>query len=471
MKRYLNQLGSIVVRVLGVAMVSGLLFATQAQAFCGFYVAKADTKLFNEASKVVVVRDEHKTVVTMASDYQGDAKEFAMVVPVPAVLKKGQVHITNNALIDHLDAYTAPRLVEYHDSDPCRPRMMHKMARSSMMMESSAPMADSAQAHGVKIEEEFTVGEYDILILSAKESSGLQTWLDQQGYKVPEKARKVLGSYLKQGMKFFVAKVNIKQQEKLGLTYLRPIQMAFESEKFMLPIRLGTVNSKGSQDMFVFALTKQGRVETTNYRTVKIPSNMDLPLFIKKDFDQFYKDMFNVQVKKENNRAVFLEYAWNMNACDPCAADPLSHAQLKELGVFWLNQQSGPVPRQDSQPNLRRIRSSLAANVYVTRLHVRYDAKNFPEDLMFQTTNNKRNYQGRYVMRHPWKGKSSCSMAEDYFARLPQRFEKEAQRLVGLTDWSYKDVRARMETTGQPFKGAAKPSKPSAPWWKGIWND
>ena len=55
-------------------------------------------------------------------------------------------------------------------------------------------------------------------------------------------------------MRFFVAKVNLKEQAKLGFSYLRPLQMAFESPKFMLPIRLGTVNADGPQELFVYAL-------------------------------------------------------------------------------------------------------------------------------------------------------------------------------------------------------------------------
>ena len=73
-------------------------------AFCGFYVAKADTKLFNKASKVVLVRDEDRTVLTMANDFQGDAKDFAVVIPVPTFIEKGQIHVADNALIEHLDA-------------------------------------------------------------------------------------------------------------------------------------------------------------------------------------------------------------------------------------------------------------------------------------------------------------------------------------------------------------------------------
>ena len=117
--------------------------AAPAQAFCGFYVAKADAKLFNKASKVVVARKDQRTVVTMASDYSGDPKEFALVVPVPTVIGKGQIHITDNALIDHVDAYTAPRLVEYFDPDPCavRDQMTKRIGSVALATAPSTPPA------------------------------------------------------------------------------------------------------------------------------------------------------------------------------------------------------------------------------------------------------------------------------------------------------------------------------------------
>ena len=100
-------------------LLGGVLVQSGASAFCGFYVARADARLFNEASQVVLVRDGPRTVVTMSSDYQGPVKDFAMVVPVPTFVEREQIHVTDGALVEHLDAYTAPRLVEYFDPDPC----------------------------------------------------------------------------------------------------------------------------------------------------------------------------------------------------------------------------------------------------------------------------------------------------------------------------------------------------------------
>ena len=76
------------------ATILGLLARAQpASAFCGFYVTKADTQLFNKGSQMVLVRDEDRTIMTMANDFRGDPSEFAMVIPVPTVLEREQIHV------------------------------------------------------------------------------------------------------------------------------------------------------------------------------------------------------------------------------------------------------------------------------------------------------------------------------------------------------------------------------------------
>ncbi|MGH9420622.1 MAG: DUF2330 domain-containing protein, partial [Thermoanaerobaculia bacterium] len=104
-----------------VILILAFLAASQAHAFCGFYVAKGDARIFNRASQVVIVRDQDRTVMTMANDFQGSVKDFAVVIPVPTKIERGQIHVADKALIDHLDAYSSPRLVEYFDPDPCAP--------------------------------------------------------------------------------------------------------------------------------------------------------------------------------------------------------------------------------------------------------------------------------------------------------------------------------------------------------------
>ncbi len=218
---------------------------------------------------------------------------------------------------------------------------------------------------------------------------------------------------------------------------------------------MGTRPANGPQELFIFMLTRNGRVETANYQTSKLPSNLDIPLFVKGEFGDFYRAMFDHQVDKDRMKNVYLEYAWNMGWCDPCAAGPLSVAELRELGVFW----QGEVANRGSK--------GLARDVFVTRLHVRYTADTFPNDFVFRETTDRSNFQGRYILRHPWKGeRSQCEAAEQYFSSLPQRFETEAQNLAGLTGWEITTIREKMASNGQSFE--EKPAK-KVKWYQRLW--
>ena len=421
------------------AVVAQLVsFTVPAAAFCGFYVAKADAKLFNKTSKVVLARDGKTTAITMASDYEGEPKEFAVVIPVPTFIERKQIGVVDMKTIDHLDAFTAPRLVEYHDHDPCQPPVAY-LARRGGPLPSPTVLESAVKYKGVTVEATYDVGEYDVSILSAQESDGLVNWLIDNGYKIPNGAEPVLGSYIKQNMRFFVAKVNLERMQQLANGYLRPLQVRYESAKFMLPLRLGTVNASGPQDLIVYALTKNGRVEATNYRTVKLPSDVDVPLYVKDEFGPFYKAMFERAVEREKMRAVFVEYAWDMAWCDPCAADPMTNKELVELGARWI----------ESDDDKAFTSRGGGSNAFVTRLHVRYDDKTFPEDLVLLETKDRSNFQGRYVLRHPWKGKMSCPAGEQYRASLQPRFKKEAENLSNLTGWSQREIEDRMALGGQ----------------------
>ncbi|QQS13643.1 MAG: DUF2330 domain-containing protein [Rhodospirillales bacterium] len=420
-----------------------------ASAFCGFYVGKADSSLFNEASQVILARDGRRTTLSMLNDYKGALTEFALVVPVPVVLRREQVKVIEKKTFERLDSYSAPRLAEYFDEDPCAPRppMVAMAPSSSRDMAGGAPRRGE-KALGVTVEDSFSVGEYDIVILSATESDGLETWLTQNGYRIPAGAAPALRPYILQGMKFFVAKVNLKEQAKTGGQFLRPIQFTFESEKFMLPMRLGMINAQGPQDMIVYVLSKTGRVESTNYRTVKLPANMDLPTCLRDPgrFKDFYKAMFDRRARDEGFRAVFTEYVWDMAWCDPCAADPLSRDELLAAGVTWLGE--GPAGQTGGQGRVRPTPMPPgAAPVTLTRLHVRYTRESFPEDLALQETGDRQNFQTRYVLRHPWSGPTGataqCPAAVEYGRALRARQEREVQTLSNLTGWNIDEVRRR----------------------------
>ncbi|MGL5942153.1 MAG: DUF2330 domain-containing protein [Waterburya sp.] len=439
-----------ILRILFSCILTGVIFIfgiKPALAFCGFYVAKADTSLYNQASQVIIARDEDRTVLTMSNDYQGEVKDFAMVVPVPVVLQKEQVHVSEGKIIQRLDDFSAPRLVEYFDEDPCDLRAYERL--ESFRSIPNAALAPSPKQEaadlGVTVEEQFSVGEYDIVILSAKESDGLETWLIQNDYKIPKGAKELLQPYIRQNLKFFVAKVNLAEYNSNGFEKLRPISIAFESPKFMLPIRLGMMNAQGDQDLIVYLLSPQGQVQLTNYRTVKVPSDSEIPEFVKEEFKEFYTAMFQNAYEQQNKQVAFLEYAWDMSSCDPCSAEPLNQEELKQAGVFWLDQQAN--------------NPWGGSNVFITRLHVRYSRDKFPEDLKFQATSDRNLFQGRYIIRHPFTGNITCDAGKEYQQSVKGRQEREAKTLASLTGWEIKDIRDRIKfVKAQPM-----------PWWENLW--
>jgi hypothetical protein len=441
------------------AAILVLVTAVPAWAFCGFYVAGANTKLFNEASQVIIAHQDDKTVLTMANDFQGAVKDFALVVPVPVAIKREQVNVGDISILKKLDTFSQPRLVEYNDPDPCNTTAEDGAAESSGPQRRRVPRAlakPTAGGSGVTIEDSFKVNEYEILILSAKESDGLESWLRGNGYRVPKGSAAVLKPYIRQNMKFFVAKVDLKEFDKSGQKFLRPLQIAYQSPKFMLPIRLGMLNAKGDQDLVAYILSPKGQVEVANYRTVKVPTGNLVPEFVKDDFGKFYQATFQRSYEQENKKVAFLEYAWDVSNCDPCSTEPPTAAELRSAGVFWSNG-TGSKPQPPSRGRPPRPRPS---NTFITRLHVRYSRAKFAEDLVFQETSNRENFQGRYVMTHPFRGAANCPAAENYRRTVADRQQQEAQNLSNLTGWKLSDVQKRI----QPLAATKPEEEKFWPW-------
>lgn len=407
--------------------------------FCGFYVSKADATLKNKTSQVILVRDGNRNVITMYNDFKGDTKDFAMVVPVPAVLQKSDVKVVDQSLFQRLNDYSAPRLVEYYDKNPCDMARKYKseVFANSVGNFNYAAVADSDKTereYHVKVEAQYIVGEYDIIILSAKESNGLKDWLTDNGYKIPKGAEEVLDPYIKSNLKFFVVKVNEQEKKKLQNNFLRPIQISFNSPKFMLPIRLGMANADGDQDLIVYAFTKKGRIECTNYRNVNMPTDKKIPLFVQKNFGAFYDNLFTYQWNKENQDVSFLEYAWDVSPqnfyhCDPCIATAPSEQDIVQAGVWWLQKDWSDY----SDVNEQGTDDGTSPNVHFTRLHFRYNRNHFAQDLMFQVTPNTETYQARYVITHPATGSFTCDAGKKYLLDLKKRRREELNELTALT--------------------------------------
>jgi hypothetical protein len=418
---------------------SALASSPVAEAFCGFYVAGADQKLFNNATTVVLMREGTRTVLSMQNNYQGPPENFAMVVPVPVVLQQENVKTLPTEIFDKIDKLASPRLVEYWEQDPCAPPEPPEPPRRSMRYRSlpmDAKKDKSADDLGVTIEAQFSVGEYEVVILSARDSAGLDKWLKLEKYKIPEGSEPLLRPYVQGGAKFFVAKVDPKKITfENGQALLSPLRFHYDSDTFALPVRLGLVNSAGAQDLIVHILAKGQRYETANYPNVAIPTNLDVKDAVRTDFGGFYAALFDRTLSRQP-KAVITEYAWDAGTCDPCPGPTLNGNDLATLGWDVLTPTEVASGPDSSKPNALRMKRRMpgwrgGTGFVLTRLHLRYGKEGLGEDLVFRQaqpivggreflTDGKQletgavesqvnNFQARYSIRHPWTGPVSCA--------------------------------------------------------------
>lgn len=357
-----------------VTVVAALLVAERADAFCGFYVGGADTKLFNNATQVVLMRDGTRTVLSMQNDYEGPPERFAMVVPVPVVLQKENVKTLPAAIFSTVDKLGAPRLVEYWEQDPCGGGYGMGFGGGGRAA-AAAPMASKAafadERLGVRVEARFDVGEYDIVILSAKDSGGLETWLKQEKYALPGGAEPYFRPYVQAGSKFFVAKVDpARVKMEKGHAALSPLRFHYDSPDFSLPVRLGLINSRGTQDLVVNIIAED-RYEPANYPSITIPTNLDLAEGSRDYFGNFYTTLFDRTLEK-NPKAIVTEYSWAASTCDPCPGPALGPQDFVTLGADVLPRGKNdpeppkpgpPVPRVTSEAPVGKASASTMSLV------------------------------------------------------------------------------------------------------------
>jgi MYXO-CTERM domain-containing protein len=383
-----------------------------AHAFCGFYVSGAGDQMFNNATQVVLMRSGTRTVLSMQNNYQGPTQDFAMVIPVPVVLHEGDVQTLPKEVLQKVDMMGAPRLVEYWEKDPCAPEPPPMVYEESAMpvKTASAAGAGGDKDYGVKVEAQFVVGEYQIVILSARDSTGLDSYLRDSHYKIPEGAEKLLRPYVESGSKFFVAKVDPKKVKfENGQAALSPLRFHYDAEEFSLPIRLGLANSNGTQDLIVNILAPHQRYNVANYKNVTIPTNFDVKDNVRKRFGEFYAALFDRTLEKTPG-AIVTEYAWQAMSCDPCPGPNLDYHDMATLGADVVGD---------------------SGDFTMTRLHARYGKADVPNDLVFKaappivggreqrndqevlehgaTPAEYNNFQGRYAIRHEWTGPMSCA--------------------------------------------------------------
>lgn len=406
------------------AFAASVLVPATAAAMCGCMVPIDDPgvpeteTLTSDATQVVLMREGMTTIQTMQNRYDGPAEDFAVVIPTPSLLSPEDVNTLKPGVFDQIDASTAPILMEYWEQDPCefadRNGGFGASEDSASGNNTVEPNSPPTTGGGVVVEAEFQAGEYLIQIVSASEGVGLETWLTENGYRLPSGASTYLQPYIDSGMYFFLAKVDATKVRTVdGKTVLSPLRFVYDTEEFVLPTRLGMLNSAGRQDLVVYTIG-DSRYEVSNRTTVTIPTNVEVRDAVVTDFASFYDSIFESTIDAYGNSPVVTEFAGGPWMLDPQAMSSLGLDIMDERNPGWWPQ-------------------------VITRLHLRYEKDGVGEDLAFasadpivggqdafgnsgfadptqfeQGTENLgyNQFRARYFIAHEWRGPVNCSNPE-----------------------------------------------------------
>lgn len=370
------------------------IICVSAHASPGLFLAKDGSKVTSQNSKVIMSRKGEGASFTFTSDFESSSDEVVLIVPVPEMIKPSQVTMVSMDLINAIDQYTSPRLIEYVDFDPCDKK---SVKRPDNITDKSFTTIEDDKAIGLKIDEKKVATNIEVIPLTSKESVGLEFWLRDIGYNLSSEQLEVLKQYANTEMRFVVFK--IKDFDKTG-AWINPMQIKYDSKKFVIPAKIGALNLKAQemQNMTMIFLSSEGEVASQNIKEKDMPVNIDLPTVVLSDFDKVYGEM-SAKIFKAHPEVIRREYAWPINACKPCTSAPLSVDDLIALGVSWYH-----LPEEGMAGLV-----NPSAAIYVTRLQTRYDLNQTADNIVFAETNDRPEYQAYFNIKNPIAPeKSSC---------------------------------------------------------------
>jgi hypothetical protein len=365
-----------------------------ALAFCGLYVAEPGQTVENHASQVILAHHDGKTTLTLASDALGDVTSFGLLVPIPEAIGVDDVKVADVALFDFLEQYTNPRVVSYTCDDLVQGGTStrnygctsydYAMSADDMDSSGNGPAADDS----VTVEDRFTVGNYDIAVLSAEEAGGLSGWLGANGFASPTDRDGILQGYIDGGTHFLAVRVDTDGLET-GQNWLQPLQFTYTADRLTLPIRIGTLSSSSTQDLIVYALTDDadGEVRVANYPEVTVEDECLWDADAGEDLTTWYDRRLDAAFGDEAGwieeyRIPIIGQAY----CDPCTTNsPLFVSDLPAYGWDGAASYYGG--------------GYTSGAAYLTRIHLRYAADTAREDLVFETEGDQTMSQVRFIKR------------------------------------------------------------------------
>lgn len=202
----------------------------------GCFVWRRGVDLNEPSQKAIIYWGEGKEVLVLQVKYEGQAEDFAWIVPLPAHPEVTVIE-TNKSPFAEISLYTQLRVRKGRKGGP-------------ITAEESEGL--------VTVLERRTVGVYDVAVLSASDPKALNKWLNNNGYAFPTERRDLLEHYTRKKWVYVAMRIDPNALEKdevkkLKVGELQPIRFAFASDEMVYPLKISSSNA-GETELLLYLL-------------------------------------------------------------------------------------------------------------------------------------------------------------------------------------------------------------------------
>jgi hypothetical protein len=246
--------GLFLVGLAAVSMATVSAIATEAEACGGCFIPPERVQAVTDHRMVLSVGST-ETILWDQFRYTGTPSEFAWVLPVTG---EARVELASSGFFDALDAATAVTV----NAPVCTPS-------GGLACGASAPMRSvsemSADAGGVTVLRQETVGPYETVVLRATGADVLTEWLRTNGFSVPGTITPIIEHYTNMRADF----VALKLRPGATVQSMQPVRVRMRSSSMVLPLRMvaAGIADKVGITLWVFA---PGRWEAANYPNAEV---------------------------------------------------------------------------------------------------------------------------------------------------------------------------------------------------------
>jgi uncharacterized protein (TIGR03382 family) len=230
------------------ALAAPLLAPAVAQACGGFFCQNVPVDQTGE--NIVFVADGTTVQAFVQVQFQGEATEFAWIIPTPSLPEVG---VSSDAIFGYFaQNYRRAAYINTTYHGTCGSYCWDDQFAGSDASVQDSASADAGTGGGVEVIEQGQTGPYDFAILRATDAQVLSDWLGANDYNLPATAIAAVEPYALMGDEtHFVA---LKLQKDASVGDLQPVKLTYAAEQPMVPIQLTAIAAQPNMPIYVTVL-------------------------------------------------------------------------------------------------------------------------------------------------------------------------------------------------------------------------